>query len=120
MILLRKRAVMWSMIVTLTLGAFSSGVVMTRVFTGCTASRFRFDRLLAQLQQDQIRANSSWADISGNVKPIAMVEKRTKEEEPEFVTCTYAHDSEFLILYSRNGKLFAAQYVEGVRRSREV
>lgn len=80
-------------------------------------SRYNFDALIERLDSGTVTAGSQPPLDAG--KPISEV-RYDAPDGAVFVLATYSHDHKVLNLYTRDRIVFAAQLVEGVRRSRET
>lgn len=78
--------------------------------------RFAFDALVKKLQSGQLGLGDERHEAIGLGKPIAEM-TRTDSQGAHYGFSAYSHEYKVLLLYSYKGKLFAAQYVEGVRGS---
>lgn len=81
--------------------------------------RFDFAELLAGLENGAVRRGSGHAASMGNCKPIAEVTRRSVDGAHAYLMSAFYFDSKILVLYSKDQELFAAQFIEGIRRSRE-
>lgn len=92
--------------------------LIARADSGSSPAKYAFDGALRALESGDIAMGKPLPPSVNLGRPITDVE-REDDDERTFGLLVYSHDYRILLLYRRDGLVFAAQLIEGVRRSKE-